>query len=301
MTVPSHSQTIEFIPIARIHVLNPRVRNRRQHREIVDNIDAIGLKRPVTVRRRPDAVDADYDLICGEGRLEAFRMLGATEIPAVVIEVDESDCLVMSLVENIARRQHRPIDIMHEIGTLHRRGYNDAEIAEKIGCTASWVNMVVQLLDRGEERLLAAVETGLIPVSFAIDIARAETDESQSVLLEAYEAGKLKGKKLGVVRRMLDQRLMRRKAVPDSGLGRKVVRTRITTAELMRLYQREAEKQRILVKKSDFTQARLLFLVEALKDLLNDEGFGTLLRAEGLTTMPRALAARIGRELSHDR
>ena len=157
------------------------------------------------------------------------------------------------------------------------------------------------VLERGEERLLAAVETGLIPVSFAIDIARAETDESQSVLLEAYEAGKLKGKKLGVVRRMLDQRLMRRKAVPDSGLGRKVVRSRITTAELMRLYQREAEKQRILVKKSDFTQARLLFLVEALKDLLNDEGFSTLLRAEGLTTMPRALAARIGRELSHDR
>lgn len=297
MTIPSHSQMIEFIPIVRIHVLNPRVRNRRQHREIVDNIDAIGLKRPVTVRRRPDAGDADYDLICGEGRLEAFRMLGATEIPAVVIEVDESDCLVMSLVENIARRQHRPIDIMHEIGTLHRRGYNDGEIATKIGCTASWVNMVVQLLDRGEERLLAAVETGLIPVSFAIDIARAETDESQSVLLEAYEAGKLKGKKLGVVRRMLDQRLMRRKAVPDSGLGRKVVRSRITTAELMRLYQREAEKQRILVKKSDFTQARLLFLVEALKDLLSDEGFGTLLRAEGLTTMPRALAARIGREI----
>ena len=68
--------------------------------------------------------------------------------------------------------------------------------------------------------------------------------------------------------------------------------------DLMRLYQGEAEKQRILVKKSDFTQARLLFLVEALKDLMSDEGFTTLLRAEGLTTLPRVLAARVGGEHS---
>jgi ParB family chromosome partitioning protein len=194
MTAPIHPQKIELIPIARIHVLNPRTRSRRQHREIVENIETIGLKRPVTVRRRPGGSEADYDLVCGEGRLDAFRMLGATEIPAVVIDAEESDCLVMSLVENIARRQHRPIDVMHDIGALRQRGYNDAEIAEKIGCTASWVNMVMQLLERGEERLLAAVETGLVPISFAIDIARAETDEAQTVLLDAYETGKLKGK-----------------------------------------------------------------------------------------------------------
>jgi ParB family chromosome partitioning protein len=293
MTVPSHPQQISSIPIDRVHVLNPRTRNRRQHREIVENIDAIGLKRPVTVRKRVGDQGEIYDLICGEGRLEALRMLGAAEIPAIVIEAEEDDCLVMSLVENIARRQHRPIDIMDEIGSLHRRGYNDAHIAKKIGCTASWVNMVVQLLERGEERLLSAVETGLIPVSLAVDIARAGSDEAQNVLLDAYEGGKLKGKKLGAVRRMLDQRLRQRKGVPDSGLGRRSARRRITTAELMRLYQQEAEKQRVLVKKSDFTQARLLFAVEALKDLIGEEGFTTLLKAEKLDTMPRALSARI--------
>jgi ParB family chromosome partitioning protein len=61
----------------------------------------------------------------------------------------------------------------------------------------------------------------------------------------------------------------------------------------MEIYQREAEKQRLLVKKSDFIQTRLLFIVEALKDLLADDGFVNLLRAEGLATMPRALAARV--------
>ena len=77
---------IEMIPISRITVLNPRARNKRQHREIVNNIEAIGLKRPITVSRRDGAGGPRYDLVCGEGRLEAFQMLGQTEIPAVVIE-----------------------------------------------------------------------------------------------------------------------------------------------------------------------------------------------------------------------
>ena len=61
----------------------------------------------------------------------------------------------------------------------------------------------------------------------------------------------------------------------------------------MDIYQREAEKQRLLVKKSDFAQTRLLFVVEAIKDLLADEGFTTLLRAEGLEQIPRALELRM--------
>lgn len=179
-------QQIEIIPISRITVLNPRARNKRQHREIVNNIEAIGLKRPITVSRRPGEGSPRYDLVCGEGRLEAFQMLGQTEIPAVVIEAAEAECLVMSLVENIARRQHRPIDLMEEIGSLHRRGYKDTEIAAKIGVTPSWVNMIVTLLERGENRLVAAVETGLIPISLAVDIARATTDEAQNLLIDAY-------------------------------------------------------------------------------------------------------------------
>lgn len=289
----SEDQKVEMISIARINILNPRARNKRTHREIVDNIEAIGLKRPITVSRRSGPGTARYDLVCGEGRLEAFRMLGETKIPAIVIDAPESDCFVMSLVENVARRQHRPIDLMHEIGSLHKRGYSDAEVAQKIGVTPSWVNMITTLLENGEERLVAAVETGLVPISFAVDIARAEHTEVQNVLMDAYAAGTIKGKKLSTVRRMLDQRMKRSKTVRDNGLGIKNPPRKITAADLMRLYQREAEKQRLLVKKSDYAQAKLLFIVESLKELLLDDGFTTLLRAERLDTMPRALTARI--------
>jgi len=287
-------QQIELIPISRITVLNPRARNKRQHREIVNNIETIGLKRPITVSRHDGPSGPRYDLVCGEGRLEAFQMLGQSEIPAVVIEASENECLVMSLVENIARRVQRPIDVMREIGALRNRGYSEAEIGRKIGVGSSWVSMVVSLLERGEERLVAAVETGLIPISLAMEISRAETEEAQSLLLEAYETGKLRGKKLAAVRRLLDLRMRgRNRSLSQGRLGRKNANRKLTANDLMQVYQREAEKQRLLVKKSDFTQTRLLFIVEAMKDLLADEGFVTLLRAEGLETMPRALALRI--------
>lgn len=286
---------IEMIPMSRITVLNPRARNKRQHREIVNNIETIGLKRPITVSRRDGPGGPRYDLVCGEGRLEAFQMLGQTEIPAVVIEASENECLVMSLVENIARRTHRPIDLMKEISALRSRGHSDAEIARKIGAGASWVNMIGSLLERGEERLVAAVETGLIPITLAMEISRAETEEAQNLLLDAYETGKLRGRKLASMRRLLEMRLQsqRKGGLPEGRLGRKGNSKRMTAADLMQVYQREAEKQRLLVKKSDFTQTRLLFVVEALKGLLADDSFINLLRAEGLATMPRALQARI--------
>jgi ParB family chromosome partitioning protein len=296
MTVPSRPQTIEMIPLDAIHVLNPRARNRRQHHEIVDNIAAVGLKRPITVSRRQTANSVRYDLVCGEGRLEAFRMLGEAEIPAVIIDVDEADCLVMSLIENIARRPHRPIDLMAEVGNLAKRGYSDAEIAEKIGCSRGWVGHIVTLLERGEERLVAAVEAGLIPIAMATEIAQAEGEEAQTILMEAYESGKIRGKKLGAIRRLLDRRLRSKKGVKDKGLGRHSYAKRPTADDLLRVYQREADKQRLLARKADFTQARLLFVVEAMKDLLADEGFTMLLRAEGLAAMPQALAARIDGE-----
>lgn len=46
------AQRVEMIPIDRIVVVNPRIRNKRVFREIIDNIAEIGLKRPITVTRR---------------------------------------------------------------------------------------------------------------------------------------------------------------------------------------------------------------------------------------------------------
>ena len=76
----AHNKNFELIPVDQINVLNPRSRNKNHHREITNNIAEIGLKRPITVSRRSGEGTAGYDLVCGQGRLEAFRMLGETKI-----------------------------------------------------------------------------------------------------------------------------------------------------------------------------------------------------------------------------
>jgi len=283
---------IAMIPTDQIHVPNPRVRSRRQHLEIIRNIADIGLKRPVTVSKRAQPLgSAEYDLVCGQGRLEAFQELGHKEIPAFVINASEGECMVMSLVENIARRQHTTIELMKEIGSLHERGYHDQEIAEKTGLAANWVNMLVGLLERGEERLLHAVETGLIPISLAVDFARCDDAGVQGALADAYAKG-LKGKKLVAIRHLLEQRARRGKTTRKGPLRQKTS-PRLTAEHLRRIYQREVDKQTLLAKKAEFAHSRLMFVVQAMRNLRNDREFASLLNAEGLYTLPLALAERM--------
>lgn len=286
---------IELIPIDQIEVINPRGRNKKGHGEIIDNISLIGLKRPIKVSRRPSRDgQRRYSLICGQGRIEAFQALGQEDIPAIIVDADESACLVESLVENVARRQHRAIDLMQEVGSMRRRGYSDTEIGNKIGVTSSWVCLIAGLLEKGEGRLVAAVETGLIPLSFAVEVAKVDDAEAQQALADAYEEGKIKGAKIGVVRRLLDQRARRRRAMPGGALGRKNPPRGITGDQLVKLYQKETDRQRVLVKKADYAQSRLLFVIEALRELRADEGFISILRGEQLMTMPRGLTERMG-------
>ena len=157
-------QDIVSIPIARIHVANPRVRSRKVFAGIVESIATVGLKRPITVAEtEPDENGPRYDLVCGQGRIEAFLALGETSIPAIVVAADESDRFLMSLVENLARRKHSNRDLLSAVRTLEDRGYKTAEIARKTGLEQNYIVCILALLKGGEERLIGAVEKGWLP------------------------------------------------------------------------------------------------------------------------------------------
>ena len=175
-------------------MLNPRVRNRKIFNELVTSIAHLGLKKPITVSARPD--QSGYDLVCGQERLEAFGALGQTEIPAVVLQESQEDCFVMSLVENLARRHHSPIELMREIGELRKRGYSTSQIAAKTDFSDEYVNAICYLLDNGEERLLSAIERGVMPTTVAMEIVRAKDTEIQEALAEAYEKKTIPGNQI---------------------------------------------------------------------------------------------------------
>lgn len=284
---------VRMIPLDRIDVLNPRERNQRKFDEIVENIGLVGLKKPITVTPRPGDDGAErYALVCGEGRLKAFTRLGETRIPALVVAVSDEDAFVMSLAENIARRRHQPLELLSGITQLRDRGCSAKEIAQKIGLHESYVRAILELAEKGEERLLVAVASGKIPLSVALVIFRAGDDDKavQLAMQEAYEEGKLRGPQLMYAKRLVEKRQF---------LGRAVVRTiprkkiDITTSALVRTYQKEVQRQKMMVRKSTVAQQRLLFIIGALRKLFADENFVNVLRLEGLDTLPKYLGERI--------
>lgn len=288
-------ETIELIPIDRIAVINPRVRNRKSFKDIVENIDTIGLKKPITVARR-DAPDGPrYDLVCGQGRLEAYRALGETIIPAIVREADTEECLLQSLVENCARRRHDPADLLHDVTGLKQRGYSAAQIAEKTGLTLAYVKCIIHLAEKGEQRLLRAVETSQLPITVAMDIADSDDGEVQKALTSAYEKKLLRGRKLMYAKRLVELRLKHGKAP----MAQRKRATPTTPNAIYQAYRDDADRKQLLVRKAEATKGVLMFVSEALRSLLANEHFVALLRAEHLDTLPRNLADRIGSRETH--
>jgi len=121
---------IKMIPTDRIDILNPRKRNKRIFEELVDSISKVGLKKPITVTA---AAEGRFSLVCGQGRLEAFIELEQDCIPAILIDASQEDSYILSLVENMARRNHSPLELIREVGALRDRGYTVQQVADKIG------------------------------------------------------------------------------------------------------------------------------------------------------------------------
>ena len=203
-----NNPTVINIPIGSIRILNPRTRDQVKFKTICESIKKLGLKKPIKVSKRivKDGEEPGYDLICGQGRIEAFLALEQLEIPAIVVEVPKAERLLMSLVENMARRNPRWSDLIDEIGRLTKAGHSNRAIAKKLGIHPGNVGGILKLKQMGEERILDAAIKGKIPIELAIEIAGAGTHEAQLELLKAYEEKKLTPAAILSVQRVINQR-----------------------------------------------------------------------------------------------
>lgn len=132
------------------------------------------------------------------------------------------------------------------------------------GRFASWL-----ITANGEQRLLDAVARGIVPHSIAIEIARAEDHEVQRALTEAYKQKTLPGAQVLAIRRIVDERNLIGKSVKSVRSGNRQA-SKPTAAALVRTYQKEVERQKLLVRKASLAQGRLLFIVNALRKLLEE-------------------------------
>ena len=195
----------------------------------------------------------------------------------------------MSLVENIARRPPSNRDILREVKSLRERGHNVTDIAKKIGMERMYISGIVHLIEHQEPGLIEAVEAGRLPISVAVEIANGKDQEISNALSEAYESGELRGIKLTAARRLIAKRIEKRLR---EGKQQQVQR-KVTGSMLVQVYQQRVREQKALVAKAELTKERLLLITTAFRQLVSDENFITLLRAEGINDLPKQLATRV--------
>lgn len=108
---------------------------------------------------------------------------------------------------------------------------------------------------------------------------------------KAYEDNLLRGRALIAARRLVD---VRKRSGKAAKLTKLVGKDAATTPEgLVKAFQEDTERKRMMIRKTEATRNRLVFIVEALSQLSNDETFVAILEDEGLATIPARLADRI--------
>ena len=289
--------SIIHIEIAKIKILNPRSRNKVVHNEIKESIKKRGLSKPISVRPI-DENDFKYALICGQGRIEALVALGETTIPAMVRNVSEENAYIMSLVENIARRRPRSNELLQIIKNMKTRGLSDSEISEVTGYSSHWVSSINMLLDKGEHKLLSAVERGSLPLYLAVEFARCETEEAQNILTEAYDKKIIKSRDIIKIKHILNQRMTGNKGAKTSGFIYHKPTKKMSAEELIALYEDSIAEHRSVYNHSKFVKTNLLIVNEIFNKIMMNEIFQNLLEQENLSELPSQIINPLNKEVS---
>ncbi|MEI3276250.1 MAG: ParB/RepB/Spo0J family partition protein [Evtepia sp.] len=112
--------------------------------ELADSIRAHGILQPLSVRRKGGG---RYELIAGERRLRAAMICGLEQVPCLVLEVSRESSCLLSLIENLQRRD---LDFWEEAKALERLttvyGLSQEEAAAKVGKSQSAVANKLRLL-----------------------------------------------------------------------------------------------------------------------------------------------------------
>jgi len=124
--------------------------------ELAGSIKEFGLLQPITVRK----VNAGFELIAGERRLRACRMLGIEHIPSIIMDFDNAKSSIFALIENLQRKDLNYLEEAEGYYNLITNfGLTQEEIAKKIGKSQSFIAnrlRILKLSDNVKKNLIAS-------------------------------------------------------------------------------------------------------------------------------------------------
>lgn len=150
------------IPQAMI-VPNPNQPRKRFDYDELENlaqsIRENGILQPITVRKREDK---KYELVSGERRLRAARLVGMVKIPSIVINIDDKNSAMFSIIENLQRQSLNFFEEAEAIEKLvGEYAMSREEVARKLGLAPSTVSNKLRILRLPEEMRFELARAGL--------------------------------------------------------------------------------------------------------------------------------------------
>ena len=165
-----------------INPFQPRTNfNEEAIQELASSIKELGLIQPITVRK----LDFNkYQLISGERRLRASKVVGLTTIPAYIRIANDNESLVMALVENIQRHDLDPIEIALSYQRLiDEIQLTQEQMSERVGKKRSTIANYLRLL-----KLDPIIQTGIRDGFISMGHGRAIINiEDQDVQTDIYQ------------------------------------------------------------------------------------------------------------------
>lgn len=163
------NNAVFFIEVDKIHP-NPyqprREFDQAKLADLAESIRMYGLLQPLTVTRKEitkedGGLTTEYELIAGERRLRASKLLGLREVPALIRskEDDARTKLELAIIENLQREDLNSIDRAKAFERLANEfGFKHVEIAKKVGKSREYVSNTIRLLLLPEEMQQALID-----------------------------------------------------------------------------------------------------------------------------------------------
>jgi ParB family chromosome partitioning protein len=158
-------------------------------KELADSVREYGILEPLIVSRReaasPHGIVTEYQLIAGERRLIAAKLVGLSTVPAIIREGDDERVkLEIALIENLQREDLNPIERARAFARLADEfGLAQREIALRVGKSREWVANTMRLLTLPPEAQ-KALEEGKITEGHARVVLSLADVEAQRRLIE---------------------------------------------------------------------------------------------------------------------
>ncbi len=154
---------------------------------LADSIRQHGLIQPILVRSN----GTGYQIVAGERRWRACRMLGMSEIPAIIKELDDFETAQMALIENVQREDLNPIEEAAAYKELmDKYEMTQESLSKAVGKSRSAIANAVRLLNMPEE-VQDMLKKGELSVGQAKAIAAADSDEEMIDLAKRAANGQI--------------------------------------------------------------------------------------------------------------